>query len=45
MYEYIVYCAATGEEMTVFGYTGTDAFRRSGLDPNEWRIVYSAYID
>lgn len=45
MNEYLVYCAATDEEMLLFGYSGTDAFRRSGLDPNEWRIVYSVYID
>lgn len=45
MYEYGIYNSITKEERIVFGYSTADAFRRSNLDVNEWKILYSEYVD
>ena len=33
------------ERNTIFGRNLADAFRRSGLNPEEWVVDYSEYID
>jgi hypothetical protein len=45
MYEYYVESIYTGESRTVHGYDVKDAFRRAGLAPIEWGVVYVEYVD
>lgn len=45
MYEFGILNINTQEERIIFGYNGIDAFRRSGLDAAEWKILYSEYVD
>lgn len=45
MYEFGILNINTQEERIIFGYNGIDAFRRSGLDAAEWKVLYSEYID
>lgn len=35
----------TKEENIIFGYNVADAYRRAGLDMNEWNTTYCEYID
>jgi len=46
MYEFEIYNNETNERMFMHGYDRADAWRRNpGLDPKEWKIVASEYID
>lgn len=45
MYEFGILNINTQEQAIIFGYNGIDAFRRSGLDAAEWKVLYSEYID
>ena len=45
MYEYHIYNDKTSEEEIIFGYSLEDAFRRSKLDPSEWTVWLSEYVD
>ena len=46
MWEYGIRNNATGEQDIIFGYGETDAFARNPeLNPVEWTITYSTYID
>ena len=46
MWEYGIRNNATGEQGIIFGYGETDAFARNPeLNPAEWTITYSTYID
>lgn len=45
MYEFGILNINTQEERIIFGYNGIDAFRRSGLDAAEWKVLYSEYVD
>lgn len=45
MYEFGILNINTQEERIIFGYNGIDAFRRSGLDVAEWKVLYSEYVD
>lgn len=35
----------TEEENIIFGYNVADAYRRAGLNMNEWNTTYYEYID
>lgn len=46
MWEYQIENIHTGENDYLWGYSWEDALkRRPELDKNEWRLVYSEYID
>ena len=45
MFEFGILNINTQEERIIFGYNGIDAFRRSGLDATEWKVLYSEYVD
>lgn len=45
MYEYEIINNHTGEESIIFGYSFTDACRRSNLNPNDWSCWLQTYID
>ena len=45
MYEYGIINIATGERNIIFGYSYQNACRRSNLNPAEWEIDYSEYVD
>lgn len=45
MYEFGILNINTQKERIIFGYNGIDAFRRSGLDAAEWKVLYSEYVD
>lgn len=45
MYEFGILNINTQEERIIFGYNRIDAFRRSGLDAAEWKVLYSEYVD
>lgn len=45
MYEYDIYNKQADERTTIFGYSFTDACRRSKLDKEDWIILHQEYID
>ena len=46
MYEYEIYNANTNEHDFIYGYCIADAWKRNkSLNPNDWKIVYTEYID
>lgn len=45
MFEFGILNINTQEQTIIFGYNGIDAFRRSGLDAAEWKVLYSEYVD
>ena len=46
MYEYLLDSLTTpGKSIAVYGYSIDDAFRRSGLNPEEWECWHIEYID
>lgn len=45
MYEYGIHNIITNEESIIFGYSIQNAFSRTTLNPNEWEVWYSEYID
>ena len=45
MYEYGLIHIVTGERNIIFGYSYQDACRRRDLNPVEWEIDYSEYVD
>ena len=45
MYEYGLTHIATGERNIIFGYSYSDACQRRNLNPVEWEIDYSEYVD
>ena len=46
MWEVDIVNKTTGESKIIFGYSLSDAFRRSpSLNPDEWEYVSSEYID
>lgn len=45
MYEYGITNVATGEPNIIYGYSYRDACRRLSLNPTEWEIDYSEYVD
>ena len=46
MWEFDIYNSVTKKYDTVWGYDVDDAFRRNPtLDPNDWEVVHSVFID
>lgn len=45
MCEYEIMNKITNEVRFIFGYSFSDACRRSGYEPNDWTVIYSEYID
>lgn len=46
MYEYEIYNERINEHGFIWGYSVDDAFRRHpSLDRNEWKVIFSEYID
>lgn len=45
MYEYEILNKETEELDFVWGYSIEDAFKCSGLNRDEWKVIYSEYID
>lgn len=45
MKEFGVYNTITNENTIIFGYNEMDAFKRNGMNANEWIIEYVEYID
>lgn len=45
MIEYEVINRTTNEERWMCGYSLKDACERKGLDPADWIVTYSEYID
>ena len=45
MYEYEIINKTTNEERWICGYSFKNACDRKGLEPADWTIIYSEYID
>ena len=45
MYEFYLINTNTGAQKTVFGYNVDDAFRRAGLEEENWEVIYTDYVD
>lgn len=46
MYEYEIYNERTNESDFIYGYSVDNAFdRHPNLDRNEWKVIFSEYID
>lgn len=45
MYEYEIINKTTKDELWICGYSFKNACERKGLEPNDWTITYSEYID
>ena len=46
MFEYTIYNKTTNETKYLWGYSAKDAFERSPkINPNEWKVIDSEYID
>lgn len=45
MYELNLTHKTTGERNTIYGYSLTDAFNRSHLNPADWHVDFIDYID
>jgi hypothetical protein len=46
MFEYELIHLETKEQRIIFGYDVRDAFRRCpNLNPEEWKVIHSEYID
>jgi len=45
MYEYDIYNPTTKKTLTIFGYSYTNAFRKAGLNMNEWSLKRETYVD
>ena len=45
MYEYGIINIATGKRSIIFGYNFSNACHRCNLNPIEWEIDYSEYVD
>lgn len=45
MYEYTIENRQTHEETYIFGFNVADAFARSKLNRDDWRVVCAEYVD
>lgn len=45
MWEYYIMNTITGETTTIWGYSLENAFKREGLNPMNWILIFSDYID
>ena len=45
MYEFGLIKLATGEQDIVFGYNINNAFKRANLNPEEYAVTYTVYVD
>ncbi len=45
MFEYGIKNVNTNEEDIIFGYNPDDAFERANLNPREWFIWYTEFVD
>ena len=45
MFDYRIENVTTNEELVIYGYSVSDAFRRANIKDNEWTVVYSEYVD
>jgi hypothetical protein len=45
MMTYEVRNMKTDEEKTLFGYNYADACKRANVEADEWKVVYSEFVD
>lgn len=45
MWEYEIINNETGAKGFIYGYSKSDAWKRSELNPNEWTVIDEDFID